>query len=193
MSGFLSLPNALTFGRLAATPAVLILAQMDSRLLRWLAWCVLLAALLTDVVDGLLARRFGWVSKLGVYFDPAVDKVVLLCGFFQLSHWGWLPLWIPMLLLGRELIVNAMRSGAAIEGKVVAANWMGKTKAFLMSSTLVGGYWLRAWYTGIEVSAYWLSVLYLLAVVTTVLSLFFACIFLYWQREVFKGTHGRGD
>lgn len=185
MRGILSIPNILTLGRFVATPVFIYLAQSQDKTLRWAAWAVLFTALITDVVDGYLARRFKWVSKIGVYLDPAVDKVVLLSGFFQVSWWGWFPLWLPLLLMGRELIVNAMRSGAAIEGRLVPANWMGKTKAFLMCCTLVGAYWLRALYTDVDASQFWLDVLFYLALATTVVSLVFGGVFLYWQREVF--------
>ena len=120
-----SIPNALTLFRLLACPVFLILASSSSRMLRTAAWVLLVVALFTDVFDGILARRYGWVSKIGVYLDPAVDKIVLLSGFFQVMTWGWLPLWVPLALMARELVVNAMRSGAAIEGRLVPANWMG--------------------------------------------------------------------
>lgn len=96
------IPNLLTLLRISAIAPIC-----------WLLWreqftqalLLLLLAGLTDAFDGFLARRFGWVSKLGALLDPLADKlfivsVVLLFGF---KH--YLPWWLVWLVLGRDVVI----------------------------------------------------------------------------------------
>ncbi|MBN1809386.1 MAG: CDP-alcohol phosphatidyltransferase family protein [Planctomycetes bacterium] len=191
-----AIPNILTLMRLIMCPVFMTLASTDVEGLRWTAWVLVVVALATDVVDGALARKYGWVSKIGVYLDPAVDKIVLLTGFYQMTWWGWLPLWVPVVLMSRELIVNSMRSGAAIEGKLVAANWMGKTKALGMSLTMGTGYFTRAYYT-VEGEWFtgWLRTVQGMSYAVTAASVVFGVMFVYLHRRVFfeKTAEGAGE
>lgn len=60
---------------------------------------------LSDAVDGLLARRFDWQSKLGAWLDPAADKLMLTVGFVALSVIGATPWWLTVLVLLRDVVI----------------------------------------------------------------------------------------
>ncbi len=115
-SGRLNLPNLITIGRILACPGVFILVFVPSITLRILAFVLFLAAALSDVWDGYLARKHGLITDLGKLLDPLADKFLLLATFipfYVLSHaggpvgavpwWGPLPLWVVVVILGREL------------------------------------------------------------------------------------------
>ena len=122
--------NLITLLRLAALPVVIVLLRQGQTLA---AGLVFLAAMLTDAFDGYVARRMGQVSRLGLYLDPVVDKILVLGLLYELAHARLLHPAIPHLLLARELLHNGVRAAAAKAGTVVGANWMGKTKAVLQT------------------------------------------------------------
>lgn len=59
----------------------------------------------TDGLDGLLARVFGWKSRLGAIADPLADKLLLIMAYLMLSVTGVFPMWLFMLVLGRDLVI----------------------------------------------------------------------------------------
>lgn len=61
----------------------------------------------TDGLDGFLARRFGWQSRLGGILDPLADKLLLDAGFVTLAMVGALPAWLAVLVVGRDLVILA--------------------------------------------------------------------------------------
>jgi cardiolipin synthase len=99
MSGWLTPPNALTLGRMAATPWIgFLLAQARYRE----ALPVLFVVGMTDAFDGWLARRFGWRSELGEYLDPLADKFLLTVVYISFLLSGAVPAWVAVLVLARD-------------------------------------------------------------------------------------------
>lgn len=152
----LTLPNVITIARIAICPVIFFLAlapSVDSRI--W-AFVLFVAAGLSDLWDGYLARRYGWITDLGKLLDPIADKLLLvatLVPFYMLSHgtdplglvpwWGALPAWVLVVIFGRELLITVFRSYAMRRGIVIPAGAAGKRKA-LTQSFFSGG--LLAWY-----------------------------------------------
>ena len=182
--------NLLTFSRLCATPFVVWLMYGDSPAMRYGALALFIGAMLTDVFDGLVAWREGR-TVLGNYLDPIADKTLILCVFVCLGERGILPLWMGLVLIGRELLVSGVRDVAAAAGRVVGANWMGKTKTFLQVVTIACGLFLLARSRGamsedLRLSPAWRS-LWALAFVTVALSVVFALVFIYRNRDMLRG------
>lgn len=137
-----TLPNAITVGRIVLAPIVLLLLFVPTFTARFAAWILFLIAAFSDLWDGYLARKHGWISDFGKLWDPIADKLLLLCTFvpfYLLSRgapyataipfFGELPLWILLVVLGRELLVTVIRSLAARRGTVIPAGREGKLKA----------------------------------------------------------------
>ena len=131
-----TVPNVLTALRLVALPFVIVLHRTGRA---GPATLLFVAAMLTDCFDGWLARKLNQTSTLGLYLDPAVDKIVILALFYEFGAGRLLPMSIPHLFLVRELLLNGVRAAAASQGCIVGANWMGKTKAGLQSILIAGG------------------------------------------------------
>lgn len=125
-----NLPNALTLGRLLVVPfvALLLLVGGGSESSLLLAALLFVAACLTDVVDGRLARSRGQVTDFGIMADPIADKALVGTALVGLSLLGLLPWWATLVVLGREVAVTAMRSGLARHGMIPASRG-GKLKA----------------------------------------------------------------
>lgn len=113
----LSLPNILTYARIAAVPVVVgcIYAQsiMDGPLwLRWMALAVFVLAAVTDFLDGYLARAWDQHSAFGRMLDPIADKLLVSSCLLMLAadgiiH-GW-TLWAAIVILCREILVSGLR------------------------------------------------------------------------------------
>ncbi len=96
------LPNTLTLLRLLAAPPIAwLIAHEQAQMALWL----FLAAGLTDSIDGYLAKRFGWISRLGGWLDPLADKTLILCATAALAWHGDLPLWLFALIAMRDIVI----------------------------------------------------------------------------------------
>ena len=119
------LPNLLTGLRLVLAPVLpALLWAGHYRAALWLA----LVAGLSDALDGLLAKRFGWQSRLGSLLDPVADKLMLGSAFFGLWLVQALPTWLLGLVLARDLVILA---GALAWWKLAGPydgrpTWLGK-------------------------------------------------------------------
>ena len=113
----LALPNLLTYGRIAAVPVVVGLLYWQNIFegalwLRWLALAIFIAAGLTDILDGYLARMWGQQSSLGRMLDPIADKLLVASCLLMLAAEetirGW-TLLAAVIILCREILVSGLR------------------------------------------------------------------------------------
>jgi CDP-diacylglycerol--glycerol-3-phosphate 3-phosphatidyltransferase len=141
-----NLPNAITAARIAVAPAIAWMIVMPSWPLRLGGWLLYLAAAVTDYYDGKLARSRNLVTDLGRLLDPLADKLLLLC---TLGPMWWLtrglpllsppiglvafPLWVVLIVLGRELIMTVFRQFAARRGLIISAIGPAKWKTGFQS------------------------------------------------------------
>ncbi len=89
---------------------------------------VFLAAALTDLLDGYLARRWKQVTTVGTLLDPVADKLLISAALISLVEIRLLPGWMVILIISREFAVSGLRSIAAAEGYTIRANELGKSK-----------------------------------------------------------------
>jgi CDP-diacylglycerol---glycerol-3-phosphate 3-phosphatidyltransferase len=152
----LNLPNAITGARILACPVIFVLLFSPAIGHLFLAFILFLAAALSDLWDGYLARKHGWITDTGKLLDPVADKLLLVATFvpfYIVSHgpdpvtqvpwWGPLPLWVVLVIFGREVLVTAFRMWAARRGSILSAGKSGKIKAFIQN-IFSGG--LILWY-----------------------------------------------
>lgn len=96
---WLTIPNAFTLVRILMIPWIL--RELGRG--HWLSGGWLLGgAAFTDLMDGGLARKYGWYSKAGQYLDPIADKLMLTCVYIGLAAGGAAPLWLVGVILGRD-------------------------------------------------------------------------------------------
>lgn len=139
----MNLPNLISLGRIVLALVLIPLLFSDGFAPRIIAWFVFLVAAISDLWDGYLARSQGLITDLGKLLDPLADKLLLVATFipfYILSHrpgpearfpWfgGVFPLWIMLVIFGREAFITVFRSYAAQRGVVLAAGKAGKYKA----------------------------------------------------------------
>jgi cardiolipin synthase len=104
------LPNLLTCLRLLITPlvALSILGGAYGHALGWLV-----AAGVTDGLDGWLARRYGWSTRFGTLLDPVADKLLLVTVYVSMGIAGLVPNWLVALVVGRDVLILAL-AGVAL-------------------------------------------------------------------------------
>ena len=100
-----NLPNLFTLLRLVLTPFVGVAILWGNYRL---ALILFFAAGLSDVIDGLLARRLGQSTQVGAYFDPIADKVLLVAVYIALGVAGAIPVWMVATVFARDLLILGM-------------------------------------------------------------------------------------
>jgi CDP-diacylglycerol--glycerol-3-phosphate 3-phosphatidyltransferase len=124
----LSLPNALTIIRVVAIPIILILLFYPERIYQLITAFFFLLVAVTDTVDGYLARRSGIVTTLGKFLDPLADKLLIVTALIALIPAREIPVWMVIVIVGREIAVTGLRGIAVSQEIVIAASALGKYK-----------------------------------------------------------------
>lgn len=164
----INVPNILTTARLVLAIVVFVLIDRQSFTP---ALIVFVVAASTDWIDGYWARKFGQVSKVGRVYDPFVDKIII-CGTFiflaaEKPASGIEP-WVAVVVMGRELLVTALRSAIEASGGDFSASWPGKWKmlfqcvavgASLVTLSYVEPATVPSWVKITLVTSVWLAVL----------------------------------
>jgi CDP-diacylglycerol--glycerol-3-phosphate 3-phosphatidyltransferase len=177
----MNLPNSITMSRIASVPLLIWFMSPHSPFSahngeQELAASILfILASITDGLDGYLARARGQITTLGMLLDPLADKLMVASAYIILVAYNprIVPAWIAVLIIGREFLVNGLRSIAASEGFTIDASEIGKLKTTIQVVSVVAAilahrwdYWL--WFGGrfiidvhliAIVSIYWMTLI----------------------------------
>jgi len=183
----LNLPNRLTVIRLFLAPLFFIIfflplwvnsgdASGIMSVSGWLLVLLYIGIELTDLLDGIIARKRNLITDLGKVLDPFADVISRVTYFFCLAFTGIMPLWVLLIIVYRELSITFLRMVLMGRGTVMAASIWGKTKAVLYAVSGIGGLlYVLAERVSLEYS--WegvffdiLQVVYILTAVASVLS-----------------------
>ena len=136
-----TLPNILTITRIGLAPVIALLPFIEGYWPKVVALVAFLAAAASDIADGYLARSRKQVTDLGILLDPIADKLLLFATLvpiywltrhptllYGIPWWGSLPLWVAVLLVGRELAMTLFRFQARKHGVLIPAGRAGKLK-----------------------------------------------------------------
>jgi CDP-diacylglycerol--glycerol-3-phosphate 3-phosphatidyltransferase len=160
----MTLADQLTVARALAVPVVVVLFAWDFPGHAYAGTAVFAVAMLTDQIDGWLARRAGTTTDLGRILDPVADKVLVLAAMVVLVP--VLPAWMVAATVARELLVSGLRLAALERGVVVAARDLSKLKTWSQGIAVFLGGIAAAGAVGDEVAWWGL----LVALVLTLLS-----------------------
>ncbi len=120
----LTVPNLLSFLRLALVPVFLILLVEGQD---FIALIILALSGFTDFLDGYIARRFNQVSKLGQLLDPAADRLYILAALLGLGWRDLIPLWLVVVIIARDVMLVVLAAILARIGHgAFPVNWVGK-------------------------------------------------------------------
>lgn len=150
------IPNILTISRLILVPIIITLILLPAQDIKFLVYSfpfndvpyyiylkyliagvLFVGACLTDTLDGYLARRNKWVSNFGKLWDPIADKIlinsILICFAFQET----IPVWIPVVMITRDVVVDALRVQAVVHKQEISANIFGKLKTIFQMLAII--------------------------------------------------------
>jgi CDP-diacylglycerol--glycerol-3-phosphate 3-phosphatidyltransferase len=161
-----NVPNQLTAARLLLAIVVFVLIPLKFYAMALVAFVIAAA---TDWVDGYWARRFGQVSKLGRIFDPFVDKIII-CGafiFLAAEPTSGIRPWMAVVVVGREMLVTALRGFIEQSGGDFSAQMSGKLKMLFqciavgasLLALMYGERTLPAWLYWTLLTSVWLAVI----------------------------------
>lgn len=181
----MNLPNKLTIFRVILIPffvVVMLWAKVPYG--NYIAVGIFVVACLTDFLDGQIARRYNLITTFGKFMDPLADKLLvsaaLIC--FLADPDSVMPVWVVIVIISRDLIINGIRLVAAEKGVTIAADYFGKVKTtvqMLMSILLILDFRMPAYVIVEYIFIY-------AAVILTVISLI-DC--LYKNRDVLKDVN----
>ena len=138
----MTLPNQLTVLRLFLT--VLFVGARESGM-PWSATVAAIAfalAVLSDYLDGVIARRLGCETDFGRLMDPLADKVLIAAALILLAWSHDIPAWAAIILVSRDFLITGLRQLALSHGTVLAADPAGKTKT-ASQMIMIGFFLLR--------------------------------------------------
>lgn len=141
----MNLANKLTLSRVLIIPFFiffLLYQKLSTDLgliavFRSIALILFILAGITDIIDGVIARRYNMETNLGKLFDPLADKLLVSAAFISLVELGIFPAWIVILILSREFLITGLRSIGMKQGRVIYASRWGKHKTFWQVFTIL--------------------------------------------------------
>ena len=126
----MNLPNKLTILRTVMIPFFILFLYTD-----WfhgydkiIAAVIFIAASLTDMLDGKIARKYNLVTNFGKFMDPLADKLLVCSALIALVDLNKIAAWIVIIIIAREFIISGFRLVASDNGIVIAASYWGKFK-----------------------------------------------------------------
>jgi CDP-diacylglycerol--glycerol-3-phosphate 3-phosphatidyltransferase len=124
----MNLPNKLTLSRFVLTGLFLAVMFSQVRFHETIALVLFSAASLTDYYDGMIARRDKLITNFGILMDPLADKILTCSAFIAFVELKWMPSWMVVIIVARELAITGLRLLAVSKNVVLAAEGYGKHK-----------------------------------------------------------------
>lgn len=202
----MNLPTKITFSRIVATLVMLItlfvlsivkptITTIGDTPLTWLYLALFVFFVLasyTDHLDGKIARKYNMITDLGKFLDPIADKMLVNSFVIFLSIPGALysgqmafPYWCTIILIVRDLIIDALRQMSAIKGTVIPANIWGKLKTVL-EMVAIGAILLNGWpFSYFDATWGAFRIAYIFVYLATIASVVSGVIYIYKGREAF--------
>lgn len=127
----MNMPNRLTILRVAMIPVFIVFMLWEGiPYSDYIAASIFILACITDFFDGYLARKYNLVTTFGKFMDPLADKLLVCSAMicFVADPRCPMPVWVVIVIIGREFIISGFRLVAAEKGVVIAASYWAKVK-----------------------------------------------------------------
>jgi len=160
-----NLPNIITMLRIGIIPVLFFLMMSPGATWSLVIALLFIAAALTDLLDGYIARKYEIVTKMGKFLDPIADKLIVNTAMILMIPIGRIPAWAVAITIIRDIAVDGMRSIASVEGMVIDASALGKKKT-LCQTIAVSALIIHYPFLGLDAHAVGMAVLYLALVLT---------------------------
>lgn len=191
----MNLPNKLSCLRIILVPVMALVFLFDFAYAPLIAVVIFALAAFTDFLDGKIARKYNMVTDLGKLLDPIADKLLVLFALFLVVEANLIPVGFGAfcggIIIGRELLISAVRQIAASKGVIIQANIYGKIKTFVQDIALPLTMLLKMETTIVELFSQNFFNVYQIACwvligVATLLTLISGVVYLVQNKQVFS-------
>jgi CDP-diacylglycerol--glycerol-3-phosphate 3-phosphatidyltransferase len=162
-----NLPNTISMIRIGVIPVLFLLLFSPGPVMSLVIAVLFIAAALTDLLDGYIARRYQIVTTMGKFRDPIADKLIVNTAMILLIPIGRIPAWIVALIVIRDFAVDGMRNIASSEGIVIQASLLGKRKT-LCQIFAVSALMIHYTFLGADAHLVGMTILYIALVMTVI-------------------------
>ena len=167
----MNLANKFTMIRVILVPVFMAFMMLDTLWAKITALILFIAASLTDMIDGKIARSRNMITTFGKFADPLADKMLTTAAFLVFIYKGVTGPWPLFIVLVREFAVSGIRLAAAAEGEVIAASFWGKFKTVTQMAAIIAGLFMTCIeLIPVEVTNIVTAVLVWISVVFTIIS-----------------------
>jgi len=166
--GVFNLPNTITMLRIGVIPVLFGLLFDPGPVMSLFIAVLFIAAALTDILDGYIARKYEIVTTMGKFLDPIADKMIVNTAMILMIPIGRIPAWIVAVIIIRDFAVDGIRNIASSEGIVIQASPLGKRK-MLCQIFAVSALMIHYPFIGADAHTVGMAILYI-AIVLTVTS-----------------------
>lgn len=138
----MQIPNILSFLRVLMVGAFIYYFQRE---MYFISLGIYVLAIITDALDGYLARHYNWITNLGKVLDPLADKLMLMTALACFYTREWIPIWLLIIVMCKEVI---MIIGGALLFKreiIVFADWFGKFATVFFNAGVIATLLKRFW------------------------------------------------
>ena len=131
-----AIPNTLTISRILLTPFFAYYFLLNTQDERLTATIIFFIAAFTDWLDGFLARKMGYATRLGQFLDPVADKILVSTALAILAYSHYIYVWMVVIIIVRDVLLTALRIYAMQHGKVIITSSFAKWKTFFQMGFL---------------------------------------------------------
>ncbi len=132
----MNLANKLTMMRILLTFVFMIVFSRQGLLPKIFALVIFSAAALSDLFDGMIAKKNNMVTDFGRLMDPIADKILVLAAFAAFLEMQLIEAWMFVIIVSREILITSLRLFALNKGKILSAVRAGKHKTFFQMAVI---------------------------------------------------------
>ena len=132
----MNVPTQLTVLRIILTPVFLFFLFSSNYYFNIISFVVFTIASLTDWYDGYYAKKYGHVTKLGKFLDPLADKILVSAALIAFYHFGYVKLWIVIVIITRDFLITGLRSYALFKKQQVATSFIARVKTSVQMTSI---------------------------------------------------------
>ncbi len=178
-SDIVNLPNLITALRITVVPFLFLLLLEPGRTLSLVIAILFVVAAVTDLLDGYLARKYQLVTQVGKIIDPIADKLIVSTAMILMIPLGRVPAWVAVIVIMRDIVIDAVRHVSSAGGVVISASRLGKQKT-LSQVIAITALLIHYPFLGVDAHQVGLWTLYLSLVLTLWSGLDYMIHFISW-------------
>ena len=132
----MNIPTQLTVLRIILTPVFCYTLFVEQIFAKYLSFIIFGIASLTDLYDGHIAKKYGYVTKWGKFLDPLADKILISTALVAFHILGYVQLWVVIAIVGRDFLITGLRSYALYKNHPIVTREWARWKTFLQMTSM---------------------------------------------------------